>query len=414
MSSRSYNWSGKSSAVATPTANKVVSNGNSLMDSSPSNNAKNGGGRVPKCTSGFQVLPPESHSGAVEYKRQISKPTPSRLRTLATQMNYRMDEGKGVATYEVGIEDDGTHSMLDYEAVQQSVTILEALARSLNAIVVDKVYYQNEHPQDNPSARRVAVSTVTGRQCYDVDEDGNSSQTEQEDKKEEKSDLPTNTIDHLLDKNPGFATRCTMTIQRVETHLLDPSPSSLMDIANAANADSVPGVAEATKPIPLTIGKEIDVVSQSSSTCSISDTLSKRNIRIAVVGNVDAGKSSLIGTLVTSCLDDGRGKSRTSIMKHRHEIESGRTSTATTHLLGFRSNGEAIGGKDQIRANKPKSEDEIARESHRVVTLMDLAGHEKYLKTTIHGVSSGFADYGKFRYMYQLCHAGFYCNSFIF
>jgi len=28
------------------------------------------------------------------------------------------------------------------------------------------------------------------------------------------------------------------------------------------------------------------------------------------------------------------------------------------------------------------------------VTLMDLAGHEKYLKTTIHGVSSGMADYG--------------------
>jgi hypothetical protein len=69
-------------------------------------------------------------------------------------------------------------------------------------------------------------------------------------------------------------------------------------------------------------------------------------------------------------------------MKHRHEIESGRTSTATTHLMGFRSSGEAIAGRDQIRANKRKGDDEIARESHRVITLMDLAGHEKYLKTT--------------------------------
>ncbi len=25
---------------------------------------------------------------------------------------------------------------------------------------------------------------------------------------------------------------------------------------------------------------------------------------------------------------------------------------------------------------------------------MDLAGHEKYFKTTIHGVASGFTDYG--------------------
>jgi elongation factor 1-alpha len=101
----------------------------------------------------------------------------------------------------------------------------------------------------------------------------------------------------------------------------------------------------------------------------------------------------MIGTLTTSSLDDGRGKSRTAIMKHRHEIESGRTSTATTHLMGFRSTGEPIIGFDQIRAMKKKSEDEIARESYRVITLMDLAGHEKYLKTTIHGVSSGFADH---------------------
>jgi len=80
-------------------------------------------------------------------------------------------------------------------------------------------------------------------------------------------------------------------------------------------------------------------------------------------------------------------------MKHRHEIESGRTSTASTHLMGFRSSGEPIAGRDQIRTNKRKTEDEVARESHRLITLMDLAGHEKYLKTTIHGVSSGMADY---------------------
>eukprot|EP01082_Thalassiosira_pseudonana_P013295 g12538.t1 g12538 contig6:2117387-2118684(-) len=81
-------------------------------------------------------------------------------------------------------------------------------------------------------------------------------------------------------------------------------------------------------------------------------------------------------------------------MKHRHEIESGRTSTATSHLLGFRHSGEPITGRDKVRANRMKSEDEIARESYRIITLMDLAGHEKYLKTTIHGVSSGMADYG--------------------
>jgi elongation factor 1-alpha len=76
------------------------------------------------------------------------------------------------------------------------------------------------------------------------------------------------------------------------------------------------------------------------------------------------------------------GVSRTSILKHRHEIESGRTSTATTHMMGFRSTGEPIAGRDSVHANKSKSEDEVARESYRIITLMDLAGHEKYLKTT--------------------------------
>ena len=348
-----------------------------------------------KSTSGFQVLPAESHTGAVEYKRKIYKPSPSRLRTLATQMNFRMDEGKGVAIYEVGVEDDGTHSLLDYETIQESVTVIETLARSLNAIVLDKVYYQNEQQQGK---NRVAISSVTGKSCA-ADDELNLSVLDNErveDKKEDKSDFGQIHNGDGLDKSTGIATRCTMTIQRVETHLLDPSPSSLTDIANSANSDFYPTATEKAMSgdasLPSTKGNNLY-----HSSSSVSDTLSKRNIRIAVVGNVDAGKSSLIGTLVTSSLDDGRGKSRISIMKHRHEIESGRTSTATTHLLGFRSTGEAIGGKDQVRANKPKSEDEIARESYRIVTLMDLAGHEKYLKTTIHGVSSGFADYGEFK-----------------
>lgn len=146
------------------------------------------------------------------------------------------------------------------------------------------------------------------------------------------------------------------------------------------------------------------------------DTLSQQ-VRVAVVGNVDAGKSTLIGTITTSALDDGRGRSRTCIMRHKHEIESGRTSTATTHFLGFREDGETITGPMAIRhehglggdhhgkhglsaqeilsrnARLVKAQSEVATEAHKIITLMDLAGHEKYLKTTIHGVSSGMADY---------------------
>lgn len=49
--------------------------------------------------------------------------------------------------------------------------------------------------------------------------------------------------------------------------------------------------------------------------------------RVAVVGNVDAGKSTLLGVLTHSALDDGRGAARTKLFRHKHEFESGRTSS---------------------------------------------------------------------------------------
>ena len=39
--------------------------------------------------------------------------------------------------------------------------------------------------------------------------------------------------------------------------------------------------------------------------------------RIAVVGNVDAGKSTMLGVLVKGGLDDGRGKARVNLFRHK-------------------------------------------------------------------------------------------------
>lgn len=46
--------------------------------------------------------------------------------------------------------------------------------------------------------------------------------------------------------------------------------------------------------------------------------------RVAVVGNVDAGKSSLLGVLTKGRLDDGRGRARVNLFRFKHEIESGK------------------------------------------------------------------------------------------
>lgn len=64
--------------------------------------------------------------------------------------------------------------------------------------------------------------------------------------------------------------------------------------------------------------------------------------RVAVVGNVDAGKSTLLGCLTKDLLDDGRGKARVNLFKHKHEIESGRTSSVGTEIMGFNSKGQIV------------------------------------------------------------------------
>ncbi|CAI5722805.1 unnamed protein product [Hyaloperonospora brassicae] len=109
-----------------------------------------------------------------------------------------------------------------------------------------------------------------------------------------------------------------------------------------------------------------------------------RTLRLAFVGNVDSGKSSLIGTLIKGDLDDGRGLSRQAVFRHKHEVESGRTSSVATAYLGFNDAGEQILSK---RAGKLLPWAELAKVAHKRIQLIDLAGHEKYLKTTVFGLT---------------------------
>ena len=68
--------------------------------------------------------------------------------------------------------------------------------------------------------------------------------------------------------------------------------------------------------------------------------------RVAVVGNVDAGKSTLLGVLTHSLLDDGRGTARLKLFRHKHEAETGRTSSVGNDILGFDSKGVIVNKPD--------------------------------------------------------------------
>lgn len=112
--------------------------------------------------------------------------------------------------------------------------------------------------------------------------------------------------------------------------------------------------------------------------------------RIAVVGNVDAGKSSMLGVLVKGDLDDGRGRARVNLFRHKHEIETGRTSSVGMEIMGFDSVGGVI--TSDIPGRK-LSWEEIGKRSAKVITFTDLAGHEKYLRTTVFGLLSSSPNY---------------------
>lgn len=121
-------------------------------------------------------------------------------------------------------------------------------------------------------------------------------------------------------------------------------------------------------------------------------------VRVAVVGNVDAGKSTTLGVLTRGGLDDGRGKARVALFRHPHEIETGRTSSVGGEILGFSTSGKPIfPTSDHHDASGAKREkltwEEICKRASKVVSFIDLAGHERYFKTTLFGLSGCAPDY---------------------
>jgi len=120
------------------------------------------------------------------------------------------------------------------------------------------------------------------------------------------------------------------------------------------------------------------------------DTKDFMEIRVAVVGNVDAGKSTLLGVLTHGELDNGRGHARQKLFRHKHEAESGRTSSVGNDILGFDSNGTVVNRPDHGSLDWVK----VCENSSKVITFIDLAGHERYLKTTVFGMTGHAPDFG--------------------
>jgi len=110
------------------------------------------------------------------------------------------------------------------------------------------------------------------------------------------------------------------------------------------------------------------------------------DIKVAVAGSVNAGKSSMLACLISGKNDDGRGSARLSVFNFKHEVDTGRTSSIAHHIMGFDKDHKIVN-----YSGNPSWPD-IVRDSVKIISFTDLAGHDKYLKTTIQGLASSKPD----------------------
>jgi hypothetical protein len=110
---------------------------------------------------------------------------------------------------------------------------------------------------------------------------------------------------------------------------------------------------------------------------------STEQLRITLTGPTTSGKSSLLGTLSTATLDNGRGKSRLSLLKHRHEIVSGVTSSVAQELIGYKDREVFNFASGNVTS---WTDIHAAAENGRLVFVSDSAGHPRYRRTTVRGL----------------------------
>ncbi|GAB4819226.1 hypothetical protein N2152v2_006272 [Parachlorella kessleri] len=122
------------------------------------------------------------------------------------------------------------------------------------------------------------------------------------------------------------------------------------------------------------------------------------DLRVAVMGGVDAGKSTLVAVLTHGSggmplLDNGRGSARTAVARHKHEIESGHTSSVSQQALGYSAQGRVVNYGGVAGGVGGYTPFDVARSAARVIRFVDTGGHEKYSKTALHGLSCMLPDY---------------------
>lgn len=118
--------------------------------------------------------------------------------------------------------------------------------------------------------------------------------------------------------------------------------------------------------------------------------LATQQLRVTLTGPTTSGKSTLLGTLSTGTLDNGQGSSRLNLLKHRHELATGVTSSVAQELIGYHDNHIFNYTHDGIESWIDIHD---FTKDGRLVFLLDSGGHPRYRRTILRGIVGWAADW---------------------
>lgn len=283
-----------------------------------------------------------------------------------------LQESKG-ALYEIGIADDGAFVGLEEDELEASLDVLRTIAEKLGAYVT--------------VTRRVYIKTVSER-----------------DVELAKAKLAEHLIARARGKAKNGRGKYLKEVPDIIDYEVDPADAEKFHIPKLG---AKLYVAEALiKPYDGTNGT---VVPRSSNGLS-AELNPTQQLRISLTGPTMCGKSTLLGTLTTGDFDNGRGKSRLSLLRHRHELVSGVTSSVAWGIVGYKSEGSKVHGPEGdedcgsfgVGEDETEPQDAMSRvvnyatgnisswtdihsaaEGGRIVFMSDSAGQLKYRRTTV-------------------------------
>jgi len=304
------------------------------------------------------IMDPEKDNGNREYKYTLTNLTDLQFDHLVVQLRYRMEEGNGEAIYDIGIRDDGYPIGLTTPRMEESLENLRKMADQIPA----KICYVNR--------RFVSLNELSSIVSKKVLKEGQVRRIRgfNLEKAENKSSSDT----HTKKSSHSRASRVTALVDDGDDETANNNIVNSVSGANAENSNVK------TREIAEVLIREVNFMG------------GYIDLRVAVAGNVDSSKSSTVGVLIKGNLDNGRGSARLNVFNHKHEITTGRTSSISQQIMGFDSEGAVVNEKYKIKA---PTWQEIVEQSSKIITFFDLAGHERYLKTTITGLSANHPDY---------------------